>query len=68
MGRRGDAFDNAVAESFFAKLETELLDLHMFRSRDHARLAIFEWIEGSTTAGAATRPSASAALTASRKS
>ena len=27
MGRRGDAYDNAVAESFFATLETELLQL-----------------------------------------
>src|SRR6266849_6663347 len=46
MGRRGDAFDNAVAESFFATLETELLDRHTFRSRDQARLALFRWIEG----------------------
>jgi putative transposase len=46
MGRRGDAFDNAVAESFFATLETELLDRHSFRSRDQARLALFHWIEG----------------------
>ena len=46
MGRRGDAFDNAVAESFFATLETELLDRHTFRSRDQARLALFHWLEG----------------------
>ena len=46
MGRRGDAFDNAVAESFFATLETELLDRHTFRTRDHARLELFHWIEG----------------------
>ena len=46
MGRRGDAFDNAVAESFFATLETELPARHSFRSRDHARLALFHWIEG----------------------
>ncbi len=46
MGRRGDAFDNAVAESFFATLETELLDRSTFRSRDQARLALFHWIEG----------------------
>jgi hypothetical protein len=31
MGRRGDAFDNAVAEGFFAALETELLDRHTLR-------------------------------------
>lgn len=46
MGRRGDAYDNAVAESFFATLETELLDRHTFRSRDQARLAVFTYIEG----------------------
>jgi putative transposase len=46
MGRRGDAFDNAVAESFFATLETELLDRSSFRSRNEARLALFQWIEG----------------------
>jgi putative transposase len=46
MGRRGDAFDNAVAESFFATLETELLDRQRLRTRDQARLVIFEWIEG----------------------
>ncbi len=46
MGRRDDAFDNAVAESFFATLETELLDRHSFRSRDEARLAVFAYIEG----------------------
>ena len=45
MGRRGDAFDNAVAESFFATVETELLDRHTFRTRDQARLALFHWIE-----------------------
>jgi putative transposase len=41
MGRRGDAFDNALAESFFATLETELLDRHTFHTRDEARLAVF---------------------------
>ncbi len=46
MGRRGDAFDNAVAESFFATLETELLDRHSFRGREQARLAVFTFIEG----------------------
>jgi putative transposase len=46
IGRRGDAFDNAVAESFFATLETELLDRRTFKSRDQARLEVFEFIEG----------------------
>ncbi len=46
IGRRGDAFDNAVAESFFATLETELLDRRSFKRRDQARLEVFEFIEG----------------------
>jgi putative transposase len=46
IGRRGDAFDNAVAESFFATLETELFDRTVFETRDHARLQVFDFIEG----------------------
>jgi putative transposase len=46
VGRRGDAFDNAVAESFFATLETELFDRNNFTSRDHARIQVFDFIEG----------------------
>jgi putative transposase len=46
VGRRGDAFDNAVAESFFATLETELFDRTVFESRDQARLQVFDFIEG----------------------
>jgi len=46
IGRRGDAFDNAVAESFFATLETELFDRRTLKSRDQARLEVFEFIEG----------------------
>ena len=46
IGRRGDAFDNAVVEAFFATLECELLDRRTFRRRDQARLDVFEFIEG----------------------
>ena len=46
MGRRGDAYDNAVAESFFATLETELLDRTSFANRNQARSAVFDDIEG----------------------
>ena len=46
MGSVGDAYDNALCESFFATLECELLDRRRFRSRDQARLAVFEFIEG----------------------
>jgi putative transposase len=45
MGSRGDCFDNAMAESFFATLETELLDKYKFRTRETARLAVFDFIE-----------------------
>ena len=45
MGSTGDCFDNAMAESFFASLETELLDRTFFRTRADARLAVFDYIE-----------------------
>ncbi len=46
MSRRGTAHDNAVAESFFATLETELLNRHIYHTRQEARTAIFDFIEG----------------------
>ncbi len=46
MGSVGDFFDNAMAESFFATLECELLDRSTFRTRAEAQRAIFEFIEG----------------------
>ena len=45
MGGGGSPHDNAVMESFFATLQTELLDHHQWRSRDELRTAIFYWIE-----------------------
>ena len=46
MGSVGDAYDNALCESFFATLECELLERNRFRNRGQARLAVFEFIEG----------------------
>ena len=46
MGSVGDCYDNALAESFFATLECELLDRHSFRNPVEARLAVFDFIEG----------------------
>ena len=46
MGTVGDAYDNAMAESFFASLECELIDRRSFRSKTDARMALFSWIEG----------------------
>ena len=45
MGTVGDALDNAVAESFFATLQTELLDRHRWNSRRQLARAIFGWID-----------------------
>lgn len=46
MGSVGDAYDNAMAESFFATLECELLDRRRFKTHAEARIALFEFIEG----------------------
>jgi putative transposase len=46
MGSVGDAYDNAMAESFFATLERELLNRRCFKSQAAAKMAVFEWIEG----------------------
>jgi len=46
MGSVGDAYDNAMAESFFASLECELLDRRSFKTKTEARLAVFTWLEG----------------------
>jgi putative transposase len=46
MGSVGDAYDNAMAESFFASLERELLSRRRFKTQAEAKMAVFEWIEG----------------------
>ena len=46
MGSVGDAYDNAMAESFFATLECELLDRRRFVSLAEAKMACFSFIEG----------------------
>ena len=46
MGSVGDAYDNAMAESFFASLECELIDRRSFETKSEARLALFSYIEG----------------------
>jgi putative transposase len=45
MGTVGDALDNAVAESFFASLQCELLDRHTWPTRAGLARAMFHWIE-----------------------
>lgn len=46
MGSVGDAYDNAMAESFFATLECELIARNRFKTQAEARAAVFAFIEG----------------------
>lgn len=46
MGSVGDAYDNAMAESFFATLQTDLLDRQSWQTRRKLMSAIFDYIEG----------------------
>jgi putative transposase len=46
MGSRGDAYDNAMAESFFSTLAFECLAKHRFASHTDARMVLFRYIEG----------------------
>ena len=45
MSRRGNCYDNAVVESFFGTLKTELIHHHTYATRNQARLALFEYLE-----------------------
>jgi transposase InsO family protein len=45
MSRKGECLDNAVAESFFGTLKTELVDHEDYRDHDEARQSLFEYIE-----------------------
>jgi len=45
MSRKGDCWDNAVSESFFHSLKTELVHHERFKTRAEANQAIFEYIE-----------------------
>jgi len=46
MSRKGDPYDNAVAENFFSCLKCECVHLMHFTTRDHAQCEIFRYIEG----------------------
>lgn len=45
MSRKGECLDNAVAESFFGTLKTELVEHEDYRSKDEAKRSLFEYIE-----------------------
>ena len=46
MSRKGNCWDNAIAESFFKTLKVELIYPNRYSCRKEAALSIFEWIEG----------------------
>jgi transposase InsO family protein len=46
LGSVGDPYDNAVVESFWGRMQTELLDRQRWDTRLHLANAIFEYIEG----------------------
>jgi putative transposase len=46
IGRKGECWDNAVAESFFATIKRELIDTRAWPTRQGLRRAIFDYIEG----------------------
>ena len=45
MSRKGDCYDNAVAESFFHSFKTEMMDEFPFRTRSEGRSKVFDYIE-----------------------
>jgi putative transposase len=46
MSRKGNCWDNAVSESFFHTLKTELVYSEQYATRENAKLSIFQYIEG----------------------
>ncbi len=46
VGRKGECWDNAVAESFFATIKAELIDRQSWPTRTEVHAAIFDYIEG----------------------
>ena len=46
MSRRGNCWDNAVAESFFSNLKTEQIKKRIYSTRAEAKSEIFDYIEG----------------------
>jgi transposase InsO family protein len=45
MSRKGNCWDNAVAESFFKTIKTELIYRNRYETKEDAEISVFEWIE-----------------------
>ena len=59
MSKKGDCYDNAMMQSFFSTLRAELTELVHFPTRNTARTAVFEFIEGFARRSDGTSPAAS---------
>lgn len=46
MSRKGNCWDNAIAESFFHTLKVELIHNYSYQTRGQAKLSVFQYIEG----------------------
>ena len=57
MSRSGNVWDNAAMESFFSSLKTERTARKVYRSRDEAKVDVFDYVERSTIRNAGTRRS-----------
>jgi transposase InsO family protein len=55
VGSVGDAYDNALAESFVDSFKTELIADRVWRTRSQLELAVVETSAGSTTPGCTSR-------------
>jgi hypothetical protein len=65
-GRVGSAFDNAMAESVFATLKTELIYRRSWPTRHELEMEVYSYLEGSTTPAAGTPDSATSAPATTR--
>ena len=45
MSGKGNCYDNAIIESFFHTLKTELVQFHTYQTRAEAKYSVFEYIE-----------------------
>jgi putative transposase len=67
VGRKGQCWDNAVAESFFASIKAKLIDRRGWPTRVAAHTAIFEYIEGWYTTPAGCIPASATSALATTK-
>ena len=65
MSRKGDCWDNAVAESFFATLKAEHVDHEDYATRDAGTASIGDYIEGFYNCRGGTRTSTTSARSSS---